>query len=409
MATIDDLQKLSKDLHDRTFLLGGFRRKAAVKALVERRNEPEATTLLVEALQVAGISELATAALLDLKSSGAIDVLCAEATRNPQGQAAKLCLEKNYRPSDHEKACLYLFVTRQLDEYFTEDFEFQNLRLQYDRADEKLRALVMDVVRGGDRRCLPFITRPRKALHECHEEEIKLALKSCLRHKDWNRLFMACLELPGKYSFPAWERFQTSGWQPEDAALASLYKQILADSAGQTAEPPSPPKATSGVFERWLAEGRKPELANASENDLVNRLRSATPPEGVPIVAALAAKPKCEEAAIKAVAENEHWLVRLAGLATGLTKDIVSDSQRKDSNYWVNELAGAAGVLEFWPSSEPADLEKLKNAPAEAYAGKLGAVRKVLRTIMGYRVTTGSFEELQVQAGETDAEFIIAE
>jgi len=28
---------------------------------------------------------------------------------------------------------------------------------------------------------------------------------------------------------------------------------------------------------------------------------------------------------------------------------------------------------------------------------------------MGYRITTGSFEELQVQAGETDAEFIIAE
>jgi hypothetical protein len=151
-------------------------------------------------------------------------------------------------------------------------------------------------------------------------------------------------------------------------------------------------------------------LANASENDLVNRLRSATPPEGVPIVAALAAKPKCEEAAIKAVAENEHWLVRLAGLATGLTKDIVGDGQKKDSNYWVNELAGAAGVLEFWPGkAKPADLEKLRNAPAEAFAGKLGAVRKVLRTIMGYRVTTGSFEELQVQAGETDAEFIIAE
>jgi hypothetical protein len=409
MATIDDLQKLSKDLHDNTFVLGGFRRKAAAKALAERRNEPEATVLLVEALAMAGIAELATAALRDLKSSGAIDVICAEATRNPQGQAAKLCLEKKYRPSDHEKACLYLFVTRQLDEYFKEDFEFQNLRLQYDRADDKLRALVMDVVRGGDRRCLPFITRPRKGLHECTEEEIKLALKSCLRHKDWNRLFVACLELPAKYSFPAWERFQTSGWQPEDAALASLYKQILADSAGQTAGPPSPPKATSGVFERWLAEGRKPELANASESDLVNRLKSATPPEGVPMVAALAAKPKCSEATIKAVAENEHWLVRLAGLATGLTKDILGDG-KKDSNYWINELAGAAGVLEFWPGkAKPADLEKLKNAPAEAYAGRLGAVRKVLRTIMGYRVTTGSFEELQVQAGETDAEFIIAE
>jgi len=410
MATNDDLQKLGKDLRDTTLVIGGFRRKAAVKALAERRNEPAATVLLVAALGLSGVAELATVALRDLKSAGAIDVLCAEATRAPQGQAAKLCLEKQYRPSDHEKACLYLFVTRQLDEYFKEDFEFQNLRLQYDRADEKLRALVMDVVRGGDRRCLPFITRPRKALHECTEEEIKLALKSCLRHKDWNRLYKACLELPAKYSFPAWDRFRASGWQPEDAALASLYKQILADSAGQTVEPPSPPKATSGVFERWLAEGRKPELASASESELVNRLKSATPPEGVPLVAALAAKPKCSEATIKAVAENEHWLVRLAGLATGLTKDVLRDGQQKDSNYWVNELAGAAGVLEFWPgNATPVDLEKLKNAPAEAYAGKLGAVRKVLRTIMGYRVTTGSFEELHVEAGENAAEFVIAE
>ena len=409
MASVSDLNKLGRDLHDSTFLLGGFRRKAAVKTLAERRNEPEATALLAEALEAPGVSETAAEALRDLKLPAAIDVLCAEATRAPQGQAAKLCLEKNYRPSDHETACLYLFVTRQLDRYFKEDYEFQNLRLQYNRADEKVRALVMDVVRAGDRRCLPFITRPRKALHECTEEEIKLALKSCLRHKDWNRLFMACLELPAKYSFPAWDRFRASGWQPQDAALASLYKQILADSAGQTVEPPSPPKATSGVFERWLAEGRKPELADASENDLLTRLKSATPPEGVAIVAALAGKPKCDEATLKAVAESEHWLVRLAGLATGLTKDIVRDGQ-KDFNYWVNELAGAAGVLEFWPGkATPADLEKLKNAPAEAYAGKLGAVRKVLRTIMGHRVTTGSFEELRVQAGETDAEFIIAD
>ena len=408
MATDNELQKLGQDLHSTTFVLGGFRRKAAVKALAERRNEPAATALLVEGLQIAGISELAAAALRDLKSAGAIDVLCAAATRDPQSRAGKLCLERQYRPADHEQACLFLFVTRQLEEYFKEDYEFQNLRLQYDRADEKLRALVMDVVRGGDRRCLPFITRPRKSLQECTPEEIKLALKSCLQHKDWNRLFLACLELPAKYSFPAWDRFRNSRWQPDDAVLASVYKQVLADSAGQTVEPPAPPKAVSGVFESWLAEGRKAELASASESDLVSRLKTAPPPEAVPLVAALAAKAQRSEAAIQAVAQSEHWLVRLAGLATGLTKDLARDGQ-KDSNYWVNELAGTAGVLEFWPGkATPEDLERLKNAPAEAYAGRLGSVRKVLRTIMGYRVTTGSFVELQVQAGETDAEFEFA-
>ena len=380
-----------------------------IDELGARRNEPEATALLLEALQNPLTARTAGAALRDLSSSGTANLVCNEAMRNPQGEAAKLCLARKYRPSDHEKLCLYLFVTNQLDEYFKEDFEFQNLRLQYDRADERLRSLVMNVVRGGDRRCLPFIIRPRKALRECTEEEIKLALKSCLQHQDWNRLLTACLELPAKYSFPAWDRFRLSGWAPEDPALASVYKQILTDSTGETVAPPSPPQARSGVFERWLAEGRKPELANASEPELVNRLKTATPPEGVPIVAALAARPKCEESTVKAVAENEHWLVRLAGLATGLARDIVSDG-RKDSNYWVNELAGAAGVLEFWPrKATPADLEKLKNAPAEAFGGKLGAVRKVLRTIMGYRVTIGTFIEPDIQPGETDAEFVIAD
>ena len=317
MATDNELQKLGQDLHSTTFLLGGFRRKAAVKALAERRNEPAATALLVEGLQIAGISDLAAEALRDLKSAGAIDVLCAAATRGPQSLAGKLCLERQYRPADHEQACLFLFVTRQLEEYFKEDYEFQNLRLQYDRADEKLRALVMDVVRGGDRRCLPFITRPRKALHECTEEEIKPAPEFCLQHKDWNRFFLACLELPAKYSFPAWDRFRNSGWQPDDAVLASVYKQVLADSAGQTVEPPAPPQAVSGVVGTRLAEGRKAELASASESDLANRLK-CPPPEGVPLVAALTAKAQRSAAAIQAVAQSEYWLVRLAGLSAAL-------------------------------------------------------------------------------------------
>jgi hypothetical protein len=351
----------------------------------------------------------ANQALRAVPRGPAQDALCELAIRDPDCAAARICIESGYRPSDQERACLFLFVTRQLDAYFQEDFEFQNLRPQYDRADEHIRELVMAVVRMGDRRCLPFIMRPRKALAECNDQEIKLAIHSCLRHKDWNRLFAACLDLPLKYSFPALQHLHTCGWEPEKPELKSLFKQIARDSQGQELPAPRPVSATSSVFEKWLAEGRSGEFASASEPDLLNRLKEAAPPQGVSIVAALAAKGSLSPTAAEAVAKNEHWLVRLASLATGLTTDIVHDAPH-DSNYWINELAGTAGVLEFWPGkATPSDLERLSQAPPEAFAGKLGGVRKVLRTVMGHRVTTGVFTPMEIEAGATDAQFVMVE
>jgi len=355
------------------------------------------------------ISRAANALLKDIgQNKTAIDILCELAIENPKGKAARLCVRKGYRPSDHERACLFLFVTNQLDDYFKDDYDFQNLRLQFEKADAKTRAHVMEVVRSGDRRCVPFIVRPRKALNECTEAEIRLAIESCLRHKEWDGLFTACLELPLKYVFPVLEHFHKSGWEPQSAELRSLYRQVLEDSKGQTVAIPKQSKATSTVFERWLARGSEPQFAGASESDLLKRLESADPPDGVSIVAALAAKSTRSEASVGAVRNSEHWLVRLAGLATGLTKDLFSDAP-KDSNFWVNELAGAAGVLEFWPGkATPADLERLNSAPAEAFVGKLGAARKVLSSIVAHRITTGVFTEMVVEGGETAAEFVQA-
>ncbi|MBP7053732.1 MAG: hypothetical protein KBE65_22200 [Phycisphaerae bacterium] len=413
MSTTLQFEKLKQALDARAPLIGAWKRRSAIRTLCEHRHDPQAVGLLAGALdhQDHEVAALAAVALRDLGDhKTAIDALCEVALQNPGGKAARrLCLEKGYRPSDPERACLFLFVTNQLDAYFQEDYEFQNLRLQFEKADAGLKARVMEVVRSGDRRCLPFVVRPRKALHECTEAEIKLAIESCLRHQDWDRLFTACLELPLKYSFPALDPLRTSGWEPQSPELKSLYHQLLADSKGQVVSEPHSSNATSTVFERWLARGREPQFTQASEADLVQRLGSVNPPEGVSIVAALAAKGKCSEATVHAVRGSDHWLIRLAGLATGLTRDLLTEPA-KDSNYWVNELAGAAGVLEFWPGkATPADLDRLKAAPPEAFVGKLGAARKVLRSIMGYRITTGVFEEMFVEAGATDAEFVEAE
>jgi len=353
----------------------------------------------------------ASESLSSLDFPAAVDALCDEAIQDPDGPAARLCVRTGKRPSDHERACLFLFVTRQLDAYFQEDFEFQNLRLQYDRADAGVRAHVMEVVRSGDRRCAGFFGTRSKPLPECSEAEIKLALDSWVRHQDWARLLQGCLELPLKYSLPALARLRQSAWEPESADLRSVCRQILADADTEAPSPPkqNQPSATSSVFEQWLARGTSGELSKLSESELVKRLETTTPPEGVTIVAALAARRTTGESAIQAVKNSPHWLVRLAGHTVGLyPPDLTSDGVQ-DSNYWITELATAKGVLDFWPGqATPAELESLSAAPAEAWVGKLGAARKVLRTVMSHRITTGTFEPMIVEVAEFAGEFVEA-
>ena len=194
MATPQELEQWRRGLRATFPILGGLRRRWAVTALASRLADPEVIPLLVEAH--AGndteVASRARAALEGLPPGPARDALCDAVITDPAGPAARICAEKGMRPSDHERACLFLFVTRQLDAYFHEDFEFQNLRLEYERADAAVRAYVMDVVRSGDRRCAGFIGT-RKALAECSEVEIKLAIDSWLRHQDWPRLFRGFL------------------------------------------------------------------------------------------------------------------------------------------------------------------------------------------------------------------------
>lgn len=394
------LTKLQKQLHSTMPLIGGMQQRAAVKKLAAASGA-QAVPLLVEALECsdAQAAAAADAALRALSAKDAVDCLCKLAIDDPSSKAAQICLATQKRPRDHEVLCLFLFVTRQLDDYFKEDFEFQDLHLAYERAEQKIKNLVMEVVRSGDKRCLGFFgSGGRKPLSQCTEMEIKLALESALRHSDWPRLFRAAQELPLKYGYPLLEPLRKSGWEPADPEQKSLFKQMLAESSGKVLPAPQTDKPTSSVFDKWLADGKK--LQNLSKQELLQKLDAVTPPEKVSVVAALAVKAPDDPAVIDKVEKSGHWLVRLAGLATGLTgKDIVSEV--KDDNYWINALHSAAGVLEFWPGkATPADREKLAAAPPEAYSGKLGAVRRVLRLLVNYRVTVGSFEEMSYEAGE---------
>jgi hypothetical protein len=384
-----------------------LRRKAV--ATLAADSSAEAVPLLVEALADADaeVKKAAEAALRGLKQRDSVDALCAIAIADPAGTAAKICIEERKRPSDPEQACLLLFVTRRLDEYFQEDFEFQGLRAAYDRAGDGVKAHVMDVVRGGDRRCLGFFGR-RKPLSECTEGEIKLAIDSALRHRDWPRLFRAFQEMPLKYGFPLLDEFRKSGWEPQQADVKALLRGALAESAGGAYTPPPAPKDNSPVFEKWLAEGRTGEFSRLGEAELLGRLGKATPPDGVRIVAALSAKASPGGNAAQAVSNSPHWLARLAGYATGLcaNTDLARDGVA-DDNLWIQELVRSVSVLEFWPvKASPADLDRLNAAPRESFTGKYGGVRRVLHLLLAHRVTTPEMTEVEFEAGEFAGEFV---
>lgn len=394
------IESLSRRLKSRMPLLGGQRRRKGCEALAADGG-PEAVPLLLGALasedpQVRAVAETG---LRQLRRPDAVDALCEAAIRDPAGQAARLCVQTGKRPSRTERACLFLFVTKQLDAYFQEDYQFQNLRMEYDQADETVREHVMAVIRTGDRRCQEFLGVGRH-LHECTDAQIQGALEAALRRRNWPWLFKALLQLPMKHGYPLIEHFRKSGWQPEDPRERSLFAQTLEHAAGQAVAKRKEADATSSVFERWLAAAPEGDV-----DALLEKLKTATPPEGVGIVAALA--PQClpDGPASNTVRAHPHWLVRMAGYATGLCRGGLAQDGVKDDNYWICALNDAGALLDLWPlHATPAHLEELDAAPREAWTGQFGAVRKVLRGLIAHRMDAVDVEDVVVEAPEDAVE-----
>lgn len=337
------------------------------------------------------VARRADALLSSLERPENRDALCALAVEDPSGAAAALCLREGYRPADPEDCCLYLFVTRQFDAYFAEDYEFQNLRLAYDRAAEPVRGMVRVLVNSGDLRCMGFFGA-RKRLPDCTDQEIHIALDSAVRHGDWPRVFQAMLELPLDFTLPLLGGLAESGWRPADPDRAALLDRILHGTGGTDADTVCPLAA-------WLAAGRAPELAAEPVEELFRRLHAAGPPEAVRITAALAARGA--EGAAAAVSAHPHWLVRLAGHMLGLTPLEPGSPPPHEPVLLSRMLLGSRHLLEFWPAhATPADLDTLRRAPAETRLGEAGRVRRILEALLTFRITAGSFDPVLIKDGE---------
>ena len=385
---------------------GVWRARKAIDDLVAHANKVEAQSRLVAASthRDQEVSTKAQQALRNLRDNAAIDAFCRLAQDKPESAAAKLAVECRYRPSEPEEAAVFLILTGQIDAYFQEHDGLRDLRAGYGRSDEATRIRLMTVARTGDARLVEFILRPRLSLRQCSDKELAETLATHLRRKDWPRMFNDCRTLPLRHSLVGWQSLISGDWSPTDPADAALFTAIAAEFKTSAAPlpPPVAPKGTSAVFERWLAEGRQSALTSLGESALLQKLAAATPPEAVPLVSALATLPQTSEATRKQVATSEHWMIRLAGLATGLTQDLAgSIDVSNDRNFWVRELAGADAVWNFWPEdSTPVLLQKLDSAPREAWIGEPGRVRRILRILLAHGMTGGTWVQDTVAIDE---------
>lgn len=387
-------------------IIGTLRRRLSMRRLVRHRDVPSVVPILARTLDHTDpqVAARARSALVGVSSTRAVDALCEEAILAPTGRAARLCVRTGVRPGDEERCSLFLLVTGQLDAYFEDDHEFQNLRLEYERADEALKRHILVVLRSGDERCLPFFTT-RKALVDCSDEEIRVALRSFARHGDWTRLFQAFLELPLRHTLPFLRPMARSGWQPDEPEAKSLLTQATADLGDHIPPSPGSSRTVSPLLTRWIEVGREEPLASASTDELLEQLEHCSPPEGVRIVGTLEDR-VCpgSEASLK-VEHHRHWLVRLAGWTTGLCVRL-QDDHVEDPVHWVRSLAPEYHVLHLPPGrATPALLEALTDAAAGTWEGPLGMARKILEALMAYRITAGSFDEMIVEVEAFDGEF----
>jgi hypothetical protein len=191
-------------------------------------------------------------------------------------------------------------------------------------------------------------------------------------------LFQAFLELPLRHGIPILRELRRSGWLPDDTASHGLLVQALAWTKGQIVPESRRSVEPCAPLERWLDAGRNGPLSRLDEAELLERLATAPPAEGVSIAAAIAARPAPSFAAQAALSRSPP-LARASG-RTAPGRPLGPHRERARREGAVGRWRGAAyPILDVWPAKcSPAHLETLARAAPDVWEGGLGAARRVL-------------------------------
>jgi hypothetical protein len=326
----------------------------------------------------------------DLEAQSA---LCRITLRDPTGLLAKICVDCGYRPLKRQELCLFLFLTRQLEEYIKVDKDFKYLRMSFEQGDPLIKTFIKTVIQLEKERFEDFFVG-KVPVSECSDTEIMKAIHSCILKKNFSLLFRAFLQIPFKFGYSLMDQFRRSNWLPDTYEMRKLYEQILKNDIEGIMPEINKYFSTSALLKQWLAT---PLLG--TEESLLEQLQTATPQNAVSIVGGLSIFKESKYKYADIVRDNPHFLVRMAGYVSGLCLDLSNDDI-PDENFWVENIAGIGALLEFWPvATSPTDLDSYLPVSNHDWIGKYGALRNILFSIMTY-IKESSPRELSIEFDE---------
>jgi hypothetical protein len=328
-------------------------RRWAIRKLVEHVESPDAIPHLVSALTSKDrtVAAAARRALRSLKNSRATDALIDLALGETHGdRAIPLINQARYRHSDEGRRFLYLALAGRFDDYLSEDFEFQRLRVEFRAASSSLQARIREtILKSGDTRMNPlFVAEQReKILADLTDQDAEVLLKVNVRNRNWEDLFRYLYVLPARHILRAVQAMAQAGWRPDDPDRAALHDR-LASIGSAVREAPEPVRAGTPigpVFRKWMAERETGALTGKPESELRGKLKeNVPPPDQIAALAALRKSGKLTNDDLSSAAHSPHWVVRMSAAAMGAPIAQVNDG----GMLWFERLAPILDVEAVW-------------------------------------------------------------
>lgn len=323
----NDLEKLRKKLHNRIPILGNSIRRKAVQSVGIPGDKSE-LEFLIEAADSndSGTVDIAAGLLGSLESKDLTDSLCEHYLRNESKVIAEVIKNADYRHSAVGPRCMIYVLLHQFEEYLALDFEFQNLKPEYQAADEKLKERIRNAIqKSGDSRLLGLFSAARrtKLAADLTGQEASILIDVHKRNRQWEEIFKLLYFLSPDMLLKAIKVLMESGWKPAGEQENELLKEAtsIAESVPEKTVHPVDKKYVIGkTFYAWLEKGSSKEWQAKPETELLNLLGKGTPPEAVTAFAALSGKRKLTDAEIEGISNHPHWMVRLAGISLVATQ-----------------------------------------------------------------------------------------
>lgn len=268
-----------------------------------------------------GIVKAARASLWCLNTPELVDALCDTVIAAGSSAAAEIVLEQDYQHSVVSRRCVLFMLTGQTERYLELDFEFQNLRAEYEAADEALRQRIAQTVRqSADTRLLGLFRTGaiRKRAVDLTRQEAEVVLDVYSRNERWEEIFGLLFYMPIASVIKAVRLLDEAGWRPDAAPDTAMLDELVASlaSVGELPPPPPTPEVALGpVFGQWTTRGQSDEFTSAPVDDLRQQLREGAPPDAVAALSALSERGEVTPDDIEIARTHRHWPVRVGCLA----------------------------------------------------------------------------------------------